>query len=342
MNSTLSFELLKDHLASVFSCTADKIQVNQLPGGYSNLSFLVEIARDKFILRRPPFGEKIAKAHDMRREFKILEGLKKAGYTKSPQPIHFCYEESIFGTPFFVMEFVEGTILRNRVPQGMTLETEGFTDLSRSAIDCLLELHDLELDNSGLIHLGKPEGYTKRQVEGWVDRYFRAKTTTLPALEEAGAWLLENIPSAELLAFIHNDFKYDNLVLDPEHPTSIKGVLDWEMATVGNPLMDLGTSLAYWAEAKDPEILKLFNLSHLPGNFSRDELMAYYFSNGKGSKKEMVFYYVFGLVKVAAIAQQIFKRYSQGFSTDARFAQLIHVVEAAGIKAIQTLQTDKI
>jgi aminoglycoside phosphotransferase (APT) family kinase protein len=342
MNSTLSFDLLKDHLASVLSCTADKIQVTQLPGGYSNLSFLVESAAEKFILRRPPFGEKIAKAHDMGREFRILEGLKKAGYTKSPQPIHFCAEESIFGAPFFIMEFVEGAILRNRIPQGMSLEKKDFAALSRSAVDCLLELHQLELQESGLIHLGKPEGYTHRQVEGWVDRYFRAKTNELPALEEAATWLQKYMPSTEYLAFIHNDFKYDNLVLNPQNPTQIKGVLDWEMATVGNPLMDLGTTLAYWAEEKDPEILKLFNLSHLPGNLSREELIANYFSKGIGSKQEMIFYYVFGLVKVAVIAQQIFKRFSQGYSTDPRFAQLIQVVEAAGKKAIQTLQTEKI
>lgn len=342
MNSGLNFDLLKDYLAPILHCAADTIQVNQLPGGYSNLSFLVESSTKKFILRRPPFGEKIAKAHDMSREFKVLEGLKKAGYTKSPLPIHFCAEESIFGAPFFIMEFVEGVILGNRVPQGIKLEKEDFTALSRSAMDCLLELHNLKLENSGLIHLGKPEGYTQRQVEGWVDRYFRAKTNELPGLEQATTWLLENIPSTAPLAFIHNDFKYDNLVLDPQQNTHIKGVLDWEMATVGNPLMDLGTTLAYWAEEKDPEILKLFNLSHLPGNLSRKEIMEYYFSNGTSSKQEMVFYYVFGLVKVAVIAQQIFKRYSQGYSTDPRFEPLIHVVEAAGKKALKTLQTDKI
>ncbi len=342
MSNSLNFDLLTNYLAPVLHSTAEKIQVTQLPGGYSNLSFLVENATEKFILRRPPFGEKIAKAHDMGREFRIIEGLEKAGYTKSPKPIHFCAEESIFGAPFFIMEFVEGAILRNRVPQGMTLEKQDFAALSRSAVDCLVELHQLELQDSGLIQLGKPEGYTQRQVEGWVERYFRAKTNELPELEQAAAWLQENIPSTETLAFIHNDFKYDNLVLDPQNPTRIKGVLDWEMATIGNPLMDLGTSLAYWAEEKDPQILKLFNLSHLPGNLTREELLDYYFSKGKGSKQDMVFYYVFGLVKVAVIAQQIFKRFSQGFSTDPRFAQLILVVEAAGKKAIQTLQTDKI
>jgi aminoglycoside phosphotransferase (APT) family kinase protein len=292
-------------------------------------------------LRRPPFGEKIAKAHDMGREFAILQGLKKAGYTKSPTPILFCEDESIFGAPFFLMEFVEGAIIRNKVPQGMVLGKQEFEKLSRSAVDCLVELHQLELVQSGLIQLGKPEGFTQRQVTGWVERYFRAKTKEIPELENAATWLQENIPSTEYTAFIHNDFKYDNLVLDPADPCSIRSVLDWEMATIGNPLMDLGTTLAYWAEESDPEILKLFNLSHLPGNLTREELMDYYFTKAAGSKEEMIFYYVFGLFKVAVIAQQIFKRYSLGHSTDARFAQLIYVVEAAGKKAIQTLQTNQ-
>jgi aminoglycoside phosphotransferase (APT) family kinase protein len=239
------------------------------------------------------------------------------------------------------MEFVEGAIIRNKVPQGMLLGKQEFEKLSRSAVDCLVELHQLELVQSGLIQLGKPEGFTQRQVTGWVERYFRAKTKEIPELENAAIWLQENIPSTEYTAFIHNDFKYDNLVLDPADPCSIRSVLDWEMATIGNPLMDLGTTLAYWAEESDPEILKLFNLSHLPGNLTREELMDYYFTKAAGSKEEMIFYYVFGLVKVAVIAQQIFKRYSLGHSNDARFAQLIYVVEAAGKKAIQTLQTNQ-
>ena len=341
MSSTLTFDLLKEYLTTPLNCPSEQIQINQLPGGYSNLSFLVESPAQKLILRRPPFGEKIAKAHDMGREFAILQGLKKAGYTKSPTPILFCEDESIFGAPFFLMEFVEGAIIRNKVPQGMLLGQQEFEKLSRSAVDCLVELHQLELVQSGLIQLGKPEGFTQRQVTGWVERYFRAKTKEIPELENAAIWLQENIPSTEYTAFIHNDFKYDNLVLDPANPCSIRSVLDWEMATIGNPLMDLGTTLAYWAEESDPEILKLFNLSHLPGNLTREELMDYYFTKAAGSKEEMIFYYVFGLVKVAVIAQQIFKRYSLGHSTDARFAQLIYVVEAAGKKAIQTLQTNQ-
>ena len=342
MNPSLSTDTLKDYLAPVLDCRPPQLEVSQLAGGFSNLSFTVQTPDRRVILRRPPFGEKIAKAHDMVREYAVLQGLKKAGYTKSPEPLHLCEDEAVFGAPFFLMEFVEGIVLRNKVPTGLSFAAAEFEQLSQNAVACLLELHQLELQASGLIALGKPEGYTARQVQGWSERYMRAKTNEFTELEIAASWLLEQLPYTEPLGFLHNDYKYDNLVLNPLQPAQISAVLDWEMATIGNPLMDLGTTLAYWAEEEDPSILKLFNLSHLPGNLRRAELVDLYFSNSKNSRSEMLYYYVFGLFKVATIAQQIYKRYSQGFANDPRFAQLIHVVEAAGKKAVQALQTDKI
>lgn len=342
MNPSLGTDTLKAYLAPILDCTPSQVDVSQLAGGFSNLSFTVQTHDRKVILRRPPFGEKIAKAHDMVREFAVLQGLKKAGYTKSPQPLHLCEDEAVFGAPFFLMEFVEGIVLRNKVPTGLTFGPAEFEVLSKNAVAGLLELHQLELQASGLIDLGKPDGYTARQVQGWSERYMRAKTNEFAELEIAATWLQEQLPADEPLGFLHNDYKYDNLVLDPQFPAQISAVLDWEMATIGNPLMDLGTTLAYWAEEDDPMILKLFNLSHLPGNLSRVELLDLYFSTSKVGRSEMLYYYVFGLFKVATIAQQIYKRYSQGFANDPRFAQLIHVVEAAGKKAVQALQTDKI
>lgn len=342
MNQSLGTESLKAYLAPILGCLSTQIEVSQLAGGFSNLSFSVQTPDQRVILRRPPFGEKIAKAHDMVREFAVLQGLKNAGYSKSPQPLHLCEDEEVFGAPFFLMEFVEGIVLRNKVPEGMSFGISDFERLSQNAVAGLLELHQLELQTSGLIALGKPEGYTQRQVQGWSERYFRAKTNEFTSLEIASTWLQEQLPASEPLGFLHNDYKYDNLVLDPQQPAEISAVLDWEMATIGNPLMDLGTTLAYWAEENDPAILKSFNLSHLPGNLRRAELLDLYFSKSEATRSEMLYYYVFGLFKVATIAQQIYKRYSQGFANDPRFAQLIHVVEAAGKKALQALQTDKI
>ncbi len=342
MKNELTFNSLRAYLESVLSCNSDQITITQISGGYSNLTFLVTTPKQKLILRRPPFGEKIAKAHDMGREFRILESLQKAGYSKSPKPIMFCEDESVFGAHFFLMEFVDGFILRNKTPEGTEFQPGDFNQLSKNALDCLIELHGLELQDSGLIHLGKPEGYAQRQVEGWAERYFKAKTHELAEMEMAASWLKSNLPITEPIAFIHNDFKYDNLVLDRSSKTEIKAVLDWEMATVGNPLMDLGTSLAYWAQAEDPQILKMFNLSHLPGNFSRQQVIDYYSGKTGLAMDNFTFYYVFGLFKVAVIAQQIFKRHSLGFANDPRFAALIHVVEAAGKMAQNAISTQKI
>ncbi len=342
MSGSLDFKNLVAYLNRELGVNGEVSGITQFKGGYSNLTFKFQSSENAFVIRRAPFGEKISKAHDMGREMSVLQALQKAGYPKAPKPVLFCEDSDILGSPFFVMEHVEGFILRNKIPQGISISPDEFHKLSQASIDCLLELHQLELEDSGLIDLGKPEGYVKRQVIGWSDRYFRAKTNELPELEQAIAWLQESIPQQENVGFIHNDFKYDNLVLDPQHIHKIKAVLDWEMATVGDPLMDLGTTLAYWCEAKDPEVLKLFNISHLPGNMSRSEVIQYYQAHSNLDLSLMMFYYLFGIVKVAVIAQQIYKRYVQGNANDPRFAGLIHVVEASGKMAMKSLETQKI
>jgi len=316
--------------------------ITQFKGGYSNLTYLIHSPAGEFVLRRPPLGLKISKAHDMIREFRILQALEKAGYSKIPKPILVCENDSVIGAPFFIMEKVNGLILRNKIPGGMDLNSEFFAKLSRHTLDGLLALHQLEIEASGLLVLGKPQGYVERQVMGWSERYFNAKTDELPAMEAASTWLKSNLPEKENVAFIHNDYKYDNLVLvGPDNP-EIKAVLDWEMATVGDPLMDLGTSLAYWAEDNDPDILKMFNLTYQKGNMTRAQVIDYYAQNSNLDLSNMLFYYVFGVFKVGVIAQQIYKRYSLGFAQDPRFAALIHVVKACGNTAMKSIQTHKI
>jgi aminoglycoside phosphotransferase (APT) family kinase protein len=314
------------------------LEITAFPGGFSNLTYEVQVGDASYVLRRPPHGLKIAKAHDMIREFRVLQALEKAGYTKMPYPISACEDESIIGAPFFLMEKVDGMIIRDRPPAEAS--PEFFRSLSQSALDVLIELHSLELNDSGLGALGKPEGYALRQVQGWAERFQKAKTSEVPSIEEAFQWLLSSIPSVSDVAFIHNDFKYDNLVISSSG--EVQAVLDWEMATVGDPLMDLGTTLAYWAEAEDEDILKMFNLSYVPGNFTRLELIAYYGAKTGRDMSEMNFYYVFGLCKVATIAQQIYQRFSLGYSKDPRFSVLNQVVEAAGRMATKCIQTGQI
>lgn len=312
---------------------AKEISIQQFPNGYSNLTYLIKTEEEEYILRRPPFGANIKSAHDMEREFNVLSSLQKAGFTKVPEPILFCADESVMGTKFYLMKRVHGVILRNRVPKGMTIDPVTFKQLSKSAIDQLVQLHQLDIKSTGLDQLGKPEGYVQRQVEGWTKRYVNAQTDDIAAMNEAAEWMQKNIPTSAKASFIHNDYKYDNLVLNPDNLTEIKAILDWEMATVGDPLMDLGTTLAYWAEANDSDALKPFNLTWMPGHMTRNEMANYYAEKSQTSIDDIVFYYVFGSFKVGVICQQIYHRYKQGYTQDPRFASLIYLIKACGENA---------
>ncbi len=329
---------LNDHLDKF----SGELVIAQFPSGFSNLTYLLQIGTDEFILRRPPIGANIKSAHDMEREFNVLMALRKAGYSKSPEPIHLCNDESVLGAKFYLMRRVKGVILRNRIPKDLTIEPATFHSLSKAAIDNLVALHQLDIKSSGLDQMGKPEGYVQRQVEGWISRYEKSMTDNIPALNEVAAWMKSNLPTASATAFIHNDYKYDNLVLNPADLTQVIAVLDWEMATVGDPLMDLGTTLAYWAEARDADALKPFNLTWMPGNMTRQEVLNYYQEKSGQQINNFTFYYAFGAYKIAVICQQIFYRYKKGITQDSRFASLIHVINACGENARRAIEQNRL
>jgi aminoglycoside phosphotransferase (APT) family kinase protein len=315
--------------------------VKQFPGGYSNLTYLLQTEQGSYVLRRPPHGAAIKSAHDMAREYRVLSHLQ-GHYDRIPQPVHLCENPAIIGSPFYLMERVKGLIWRASQPPRPQPAPALMRRLSEATIDNLRALHQLDLKATGLAELGRPEGYTLRQVTGWIKRYYQAETEPIEAMDRVAAWMPDALPPEPAPAFLHNDYKYDNLVLNPADPGEILAVLDWEMATVGNPLMDLGTTLAYWAEASDPPALQQFNLTHLPGNLTRQEVMARYESQGEGPLPDMLFYYVFACFKLGVIAQQIYARFKQGHSQDARFALLIHVVKACGQNALRALDQDRI
>lgn len=317
------------------------LTVLQYPGGYSNLTFQLDWPGGSCILRRPPVGADIKSAHDMGREHRVLS-LLRPHYPLVPRPIHLCEDPGVIGAPFYLMEKVTGTILRNRVPEGMTLTEADMRALSTAAVSNLAALHSLDLASTGLDRIGKPEGYVARQVEGWIGRYERAMTDDVPAMSFAGEWLRANMPPENKPAFLHNDYKYDNLVLDPMDPGRILCVLDWEMSTVGDPLMDLGTTLAYWTEAGDPAALKPFSLTWTPGNLSREEVVATYAEARGMPVPDVLFHYVFGSYKVGVIVQQIFARYRKGLTQDPRFAGLGHVLRAASDNAARAIRLGRI
>lgn len=332
---------LKKYLSSALPGFDRDMIIEQFPGGYSNLTFLLKTSGKEYVLRKPPAAANIKSAHDMGREFRVLTALKPV-YIPVPTPILFCDDSSIIGSPFYIMERVRGIILRNKAPKGIELTPAIMRSVSESAVENLAALHSIDLESSGLIGLGKPEGYIQRQTEGWIKRYVAAQTDIKEDMNKTADWMQANMPEDGIPAFIHNDYKYDNLVLDPENLKNIIAVLDWEMATVGNPLMDLGTSLGYWAEAGDNDALKPFNLTWLPGNLTREEVVERYAATKKISIPDMLFYYVFGSFKIGVIVQQIYARYKKGLTRDERFAGLGHVVTACAANAQKAIRYNRI
>lgn len=329
---------LKEHLG-----LEGNLKISQFPSGFSNLTYGLELGSKHFVLRRPPFGVNVKSAHDMGREYKILSHLHPV-YAKAPKPLLFCEDESILGADFYVMERVEGVILRAKMPPDMTPEPALMGGVAQSLIQSLAELHSVGLNVAGLSDFGRPKGYAERQVSGWTKRYAASQTDEIPTIDAAARWLADHLPADIGPALIHNDYKYDNVVLDPYDWTNIIAVLDWEMATVGDPLMDLGTSLGYWVEEDDPPAMQDLGLSPtaLPGNPSRAEVLRLYEEASGREVENPVFYYAYGLFKVAVILQQIYARYKKGLTQDERFAGLIHAVYACGQMAETAIEKESI
>ena len=322
------------------------LDVRQFSGGFSNLTYWLKTTTREYVLRRPPAGANIKGGHDMGREFRVLS-LLKGQYDKIPEPIVYCESTAVLGVPFYVMERIPGVILRASMAPTLNLVPVLMRQLAETLIDNLVAIHSLDIQASGLVQLGKPEGYIQRQVEGWSKRYQAAETDKIPAMDHVGDWLQQNYPAEQVPAFLHNDYKYDNVLLAPDATTGeptpvIKGVLDWEMATVGDPLMDLGATLAYWSEATDSPAYKNFNLTWLPGSLTRQEVVNRYAERSGRDLSNILFYYVFGLYKNAVIAQQIYARWKQGHSQDARFGHLLPMIIELANKAASSIEVGQL
>jgi aminoglycoside phosphotransferase (APT) family kinase protein len=298
-----------------------ELEVSQFPSGASNLTYLLRVGDWEGVLRRPPLGPVPPKAHDMGRESGILARLN-AVYPLAPKPYFFCEDESVIGAPFYVMERRKGIVIDDTFPDGVDCDEELCQGISRTLLDTLVELHAVDVREAGLEDLGKPEGFLRRQTEGWISRYEEAKTDEIEEVGSLTNWLARDIPESPSPAVIHNDYKLNNLVLDPEDVTIVRAVLDWEMATVGDPLFDLAVSLSYWIEPGDPEELAavLPTVTVTPGFMTRRELIDRYERESGRDLSEMHWYVVFGYFKLAGILQQIYARYKNGQTTDERFA----------------------
>jgi len=314
-------------LRAYFPGEAERFSVKQFPSGHSNLTYFVQLGNRRLVLRRPPFGSKVKSAHDMGREFRVLSKLQ-AAYPPAPKVLFHCEDDSLLGAPFYVMEPISGIILRRDPPEGLTFTSAIARRLCESFADNLARLHGLDHEAIGLAELGKPQGYLERQVRGWIERYHGAKTHEIREVAPVSEWMRENHPSSSDAALIHNDYKFDNMVLDADDLTKIIGVLDWEMCTVGDPLSDLGTALAYWVDANDPdELQKLrWGPTTYPGSMTRSQIVQRYSQITGREVSNMAFYLVFARFKVAVIVQQIYYRFHLGLTKDARFAGMPEVV----------------
>jgi len=319
------------------------LTVEQFPRGHSNLTYLLRAGDRELVLRRPPFGARIASAHDMGREHAILSGLHPH-LPVVPRPIAYCPDDSVIGAPFYLMERITGLIIRKRLPAELNAGDGLVARVSDALVRALVEVHAVDWCAAGLDSLYKGEGYVVRQIEGWTRRYQAAQTDDLPEVDAVARWLADHLPPESAPTLIHNDFKHDNLVLDPDDPGRVIGILDWEMATVGDPLMDLGTTLGYWIEATDPAHIQAFAFcpSNVPGAPTRAELVAAYEAASGRAVDHPVFYFVYGLFKLAVVAQQIYRRYTLGHTRDPRFATFIFGVKLLAELATRAIERGRI
>ena len=336
----LDLAKLEPFLRNHFPDEPGPLIVRQYPSGHSNLTYSLQVGPREMVLRRPPFGSKVKTAHDMGREFRVLSKLH-AHYLPAPQVLLFCDDASVLGAPFYLMEPIHGLILRRDVPPGVNFSPEMARGLCESFLDNLALLHGLDYNAIGLADLGKPQGYLERQVRGWIERYYGSKTHDIPEVETISNWIQQHMPASSAAALIHNDYKYDNVVLDPHDLTRIIGVLDWEMCTVGDPLTDLGSALAYWVDASDPpEILETrWGPTTYSGSLTRAQLVHRYTQKTGRNVSDMAFYLVFARFKIAVIVQQIYYRYHQGLTHDERFATMPQRIKLLLSAALRTAET---
>jgi aminoglycoside phosphotransferase (APT) family kinase protein len=317
---------------------AGEPEVTQYRGGASNWTYRLRYPTHDLVLRRPPAGTKARGAHDMAREHRVQAALRPS-FPLVPRMVALCEDEKVLGVPFYVMERLDGVVPRAQ-SLGADVTPEQARRLCEHAVDTLAALHAVDAEKSGLADLGKGPGYPTRQVEGWAARYEKARTWNVPSFARVIAWLRARTPADSASCVIHNDYRLDNLVLDARDPTRIVGVLDWEMATIGDPLMDLGASLAYWVEARDDPLARATRCqpTTLPGMITRAEVVERYLARTGRRADDWTFYEVYGLFRLAVIAQQIYYRYHHKETRNKAFRHfwlLVHYLERRCRRAIR-------
>lgn len=326
---------LADYLKQNIPELSGEIEILQFPGGHSNLTYLARIGGKELVVRRPPLGPVAPTAHDMGREFRVLSKLCPV-FPPAPRAYLYCEDESVIGAKFLVMERRNGIIIRNQWPPELPDDPALRRRISESMADTLATLHTLDYNAAGLGDFGKPDGFVERQVKGWAGRWEKAKTREISGVDQILAWLNEKMPTSGAPSLIHNDFKLDNVALDPADPGRIASIFDWEMSALGDPLVDLGTTLAYWAHVYIPgQDGRRLLPTQTPGFFTRDQFVARYGEKTGYDLSKLGWYEAFALYKNAVVLEQIYVRFVRGQTKDKRFELLGYLVEPLIKKAME-------
>jgi aminoglycoside phosphotransferase (APT) family kinase protein len=320
----LNLDALSSYLDGQGFSRGRQISIEQFPGGHSNLTYLLKLEGGaEYVLRRPPLGPVAPKAHDMVREYRILCAVHPV-FPPAPEPALLCEDLSILGAPFYIMERRPGLVLRRENPPQIGDDAPLRRRIGESLVDTLVQLHAVDVSQPPVSAIGKPAGFLERQLAGWFGRWQRSRTRELPAMDRLMEWLSARAPASSDAALLHNDYKLDNVMLDPADPARIVAVLDWEMSALGDPLVDLGILLCYWPQAGDPpqRVESISPVTAMPGWPSRAELVERYASKTGRDVSRIAYYEVFAIFKVAVVLQQIYHRYHLGQTSDPRFASM--------------------
>ncbi|SER67739.1 phosphotransferase family protein [Psychrobacillus sp. OK032] len=326
MQEYINWEKLERYLrSSISNLPNGKMEVQKFSEGYSNLTYLLRIDEWEGVLRRPPFGKVPPKAHDMEREYRMLEKVNPV-FSFAPKPYVFHEDQDIMNKHFYVMEKKQGVVIDDKLPEDYGSSESAGPLISKNIIETLVQLQSIDYKKAGLENMGKPEGFMERQVTGWIKRYELSKTEDIRYLQELQDWLVTKLPKKSETTIVHNDFKLNNMVLDAKHPGKMVGVLDWELSTIGDPLSDLGSTVAYWGQAEDLD-MGINIITNQSGFYSRREFIETYAKLSGRDVSEISYYVTFGFYKLAVILQQIHYRWKNGSIKDERFGTLNDAVK---------------
>ncbi|MCY4021580.1 MAG: phosphotransferase family protein [Chloroflexi bacterium] len=331
---------LAAYLAGELEGADQPMTVRQFTGGMANLTYLLRFGdTQEYVLRRPPIGHYAPTAHDMSREYRVLSVLYPV-FRFAPRIYLYVEDASVIGAPFLIMERRKGVVVRRAMPPSFAAMPNSARLLSEALVDVLVAFHSVDYNSIGLSGLGKPAGFVGRQVEGWYRRWNAAKLEDSSVVEELYSWLVDNMPESPSPTLVHNDYKLDNTIFDPDDPSIMRALLDWDMCTLGDPLLDLATLLTYWTEPGDPEHLLL--LTPMPtgdyGFLTRRQIIARYAEGSGRDVGDIRFYQALAHFRWMVFMQQMHFRYVQGMTKDHRFK---HLDETAALLAVSALQASR-